>query len=698
MDTPRMSLKERDWDDRYSSSDCDLVSSFYEPALRASNTFKRATGYFRSSIYSLVGRDVADFVLREGQLQILCSPELDESDIAEIRRGTEIAAVLDDASRREIRRALEHPMAGAAAEFLGNLLAMQALEVRFALTPQHIGVFHDKVGVFSDGTYAVSFSGSINETWRGWHPLGNHESFEVFTSWADGHRVRAHDAYFDRLWNGEAQGVEVYSAPRAFAEEILRHASPDPHERLAMAASSRRQTPPSRRLFDHQQEALACWQSRGRRGVLKHATGSGKTLTALHGIRDWIAQGNAALVLVPSTLLLQQWQAEAARELSSLDPSVLLAGDGNDAWRSGGLLRLHTQVTGPPRLVIATMQTASTPEFQRGVADGSHLLVVADEAHRTGASRARACLPPDAGARLGLSATPERAGDSEGTAMIFQYFGDVLEPVFTLRDAIRAKRLTPYAYYPDRVTLTAEETDAWVEQTKQIKRVYAQNASAIQRGESHEALQLMLIKRARIAKQAANKAPIATEIVRERFKPGQHWLVYCDDQKQLRAIRSALLEASVDALEYHSAMTGDRPATLARYRDQGGVLVSIRCLDEGVDIPEITHAVIVASSRNPREFIQRRGRVLRRSADKSEAVIHDLLVLPNAADGQSDLDGLVLGEIARAERFAQDARNPAAAAKVKRWCIELGIDPDALVAAGLEEDEDQELTEEGTIV
>jgi superfamily II DNA or RNA helicase len=440
-------------------------------------------------------------------------------------------------------------------------------------------------------------------------------------------------------------------------------------------------------LFDHQIDVLECWHSRGNRGVVKHATGSGKTITALNAIGEWLSEGKAALVLVPSALLLEQWRVETAAELVTLDPSILLAGAGHDAWRSGALLRLHTQAEGEPRVVIATIQTAVSGEFRRLTSDGAHLLVVADEVHRVGATGARASLPPLAGARLGLSATPERAGDPEGTASIFRYFGDLLEPQFTLHDAIAARRLTPYAYYPERVSLSAEERDQWGSLTKRIKRTYAQNHSSIERGEDHAGLKMMLINRARIAKQATDKTRVATTIVTSEFAPRQHWLVYCDGQVQLTEVRQSLLDAGVDALEYHSAMAGDRVATLDRYRDQGGVLVSIRCLDEGVDIPQISHAVILASSRNPREFIQRRGRVLRLYPGKSEAVIFDLLVLPPAADGEEELDGPVLGELARAERFARDARNGAAASKVKRWCIELGIDPDELADSGLEDDD-----------
>jgi len=183
--------------------------------------------------------------------------------------------------------------------------------------------------------------------------------------------------------------------------------------------------------------------------------------------------------------------------------------------------------------------------------------------------------------------------------------------------------------------------------------------------------------------------------VKARYEPGQHWLLYCEDRHQLGEVLARLRNDSVDALEYHSAMSGDREATLDRYRRLGGVLVSIRCLDEGVDIPDITHALILASSRNYREFIQRRGRVLRTAAGKYQANLFDLLVVPRG--NGDEFDGLVFGEIARAAEFARDALNRNASLYLKRLCIEIGLDPDAMVDTGVEEDDDLEQTVEGNV-
>lgn len=672
--------------DRYSSSRQDLVAEFYAPALAASVRYDRAAGFFRSSVYSLLARSLASFVEANGSMRLLCSPELTADDLGAIRRGVETEHIIESAARRELQSMLEHPMALEPVEVLANLVASGILEIRFAIRSDGHGIFHDKVGVFSDDMGAqVSFSGSVNESRQAWHPLGNNESFEVFRSWIEESRVADHSLYFDSLWSGEEASVLVYEAPEAFRQDLITRASDQPRDAL-IKSRSRSQ---GRRLFDHQQLALQDWASKGYRGLLKHATGSGKTLTALHGIRDWLAAGKPAIVLVPSTLLLEQWKREAAIELASLDPSVLLAGGGHDEWRRGGLLRLHTQSDGSARLVIATMQTAASDEFQGAVADNPDLLLVADEAHRLGAPRMRQAMLPTCLARLGLSATPERAGDRVGTDALFAYFGKVLDPVFTLRDAIDAGRLVPYVYEPLVVDLDADETVAWVKATEKIRQVYAQEID--QDGDPSDYLKMLLIKRARIPKLAVAKIPAACDLVVRNYAHGQHWLLYCADRFQLASLMEALRLNGIPVMEYHSSMIGDREATLDRFTRNGGVLVSIRCLDEGVDIPSISHAVILASSRNYREFVQRRGRVLRTAPDKTVAYIWDLLVLPSAAHGQADeYDGLVFGELIRAAEFAHGALNQNARIVLDRLCIELGIDPNLANIGGIEEEDDDD--------
>ena len=168
-----------------------------------------------------------------------------------------------------------------------------------------------------------------------------------------------------------------------------------------------------------------------------------------------------------------------------------------------------------------------------------------------------------------------------------------------------------------------------------------------------EHFKMLLIQRARIVKRAAEKAPLARALLEAQFRPTQRWLVYCDDQSQLLDVIRNLRQSGIPALEYHSAMRGSRPETLDYFEERGGVVVAIKCLDEGVDIPSVDHALILASSTNPREFIQRRGRVLRTAPLKFSAEIHDVLV--GLDDGGARR--LVDSDLRRATQFAEGARN-----------------------------------------
>jgi superfamily II DNA or RNA helicase len=205
-------------------------------------------------------------------------------------------------------------------------------------------------------------------------------------------------------------------------------------------------------------------------------------------------------------------------------------------------------------------------------------------------------------------------------------------------------------------------------------------------------LRHLLIQRARIAKKASLKTPRACDLVVQNWRDGDHWLLYCEDSAQLQAVLTELRRRGIDALEYHTGMRGSRSATLDRYKRTGGVIVSIRCLDEGVDIPDLSHALILASSRNEREFVQRRGRVLRKAPGKHEATVYDLLVVPGSMDANIDhYDGLVYGEIARAALFAQDAANVGALTFLKRLAITVGLDPTTLDADGFEDESEEEV-------
>ncbi len=667
------------------------VKNFYVPCLRSSTSYKRAVGYFRSSIMLVIGSALVEFARRGGKTLLICSPELKPDDVDIIASGYARRSDLIEATLIEqIDELLASDQTAYTTRILATLVAVGSLEIKLAVRGDRKGLYHEKIGVFSDGLgNRVSFKGSANETWSAWHPDGNFESIEVFCSWRGGleySRVEKHESHFDGLWSEKDPDVEVFPFPSNAVEHLKKASYRSLGEVDIEPTSAIHKV---REPMLHQKAAIDAWESRGCRGIFKHATGSGKTFTAILVLQKHIDEGRPAIVVVPSQLLLDQWASELRAEIPKA--ALLLAGGGNNKWKISRRVRSMT-ASGDGlggRIILATMQTASTNEFRANIEGGSHLLLVADEVHQIGSAKNSEILSLDAGVRLGLSATPVRYGDPEGTEKIFNYFGEIVPPTVTLFDAIKSRRLVPYEYHPHPITLNAEEADAWRALSNKIRteiaKQYAQEETS---GKLTEKLKMLLIRRARIAKKAAAKCQLARRIISENYQSGDSWLVYCEDYSQLADVIAALRADGFAAVEYHSRMSGDKNATLAWFRSFGGILVSIRCLDEGVDIPAITHALILASSQNPRQFIQRRGRVLRRSSEKQLAVIHDAIVVPTSADDEPEQTGLLKSELLRSIEFASHAINRGSIGELRAIAINLGMDPEAIIDEGIEEDDD----------
>jgi len=297
-------------------------------------------------------------------------------------------------------------------------------------------------------------------------------------------------------------------------------------------------------------------------------------------------------------------------------------------------------------------------------------------------------LTIDTGPRLGLSGTPERAGDPVGTQLIFDYFQGIVPPPFTLQEAI-PDVLTPYFYYVHTVSLSTDEQEEWTSIAKKISRLYAQSKHAQQTGALDPSrIKLLLIQRARIVKSAHEKIAKTIAIMTANYKSGQRWILYCDTVVQVQQIVSGLRTSGLPAVEYHSSMVGDRDQTIRIFESNGGILVSIHCLDEGVDIPAVTHALILASSKNPREFIQRRGRVLRKAKGKHVSYVHDLLVLPIQTDEPDPNLSIIETEISRAIEFGSWAQNPSSIIELERIALKFGMDYTSLTDGGFEDDND----------
>jgi len=434
-------LRSLDLAPSYDKSVDDLAGEIYLPCMRAAVSYDRISGYFSSAVFSIAWPALKEFVKAGGKMRLICSPVFSSADADALRQGYQ--AVTDEelaaALITELRVLLDGPRSRKPAQVLAGLLAAGIVDVRLALVAASAGpgdrrLFHDKVGLFSDAAGdRVGFRGSMNETYLGLAGDGNLESVDVFPSWDGGRdacRVVEASERFDALWRNEIASVDVRTIPDS-AALVIREAGPQDWEVLVdevLAEAAIRAATPSddRPLRDHQVEALATWELHGRRGLLEHATGSGKTYTAVQAIRAVLDEGGTAVVLVPGELLFRQWQRELTQHLSDLAPQILLVGSGHDQWRNDDLLYPWTRRAEPgqpPRIVLAMMQTAASDGFLTRVAHNDRLLVVADEAHRLGSPGAQNLLTLAAPWRLGLSATPLRAGDPEGTARLLDFFG-----------------------------------------------------------------------------------------------------------------------------------------------------------------------------------------------------------------------------------------------------------------------------------
>jgi superfamily II DNA or RNA helicase len=676
----------------YRTGEDDLVQDFYRPCLSRAKQYDRAVGNFRSTVFAITADIIVEFAKAGGRIRVVCSPSLTDTDIqAAIKGYRGRAQIVERAIERDVDALLGRADLHDCATVLATLIRVGCLNLRVAYRSPTEGPFHEKVGVFLDRySNQVTFKGSSDETWSGWSFAGNLESFEVFCSWRAGLeevRVGRHRAYFDRLWTGELPHVLTISFPERAKAKLLAAAKPSLEELRAPRARLREQHVP----LPHQVGAISNWEEKGRRGILEHATGSGKTLTAILALDKHLKGGGVGLVLVPSRLLHKQWAAEIARVLP--DVVTLSAGAGHHRWREAERLERFSSAQNQVgrRVILATMRTSSTEEFRRRLEGGDHLMVVADEVHQLGSRENLKVLEIPSGARLGLSATPQRYGDPEGTQQLMEYFGGVVLPRVTLEDAIKSGRLVEYEYFPHPVHLRDREAEEWKRLTRLISHeICRQEPRADGSVALSERAKLLLIQRSRIAKRAAEKIPLAVRVISAHFEQGQRWLVYCEDVEQLAQVRDALAASGRDTLEYHTAMTGDQHATLRWFRQHGGILVSIRCLDEGVDIPDMSHALVLASSQNPRQFIQRRGRVLRTAPGKSVAVIHDAIVVPITCEDEPEQTTLARTELRRAIRFADSALNRFASAELREIAKALQVMPDERGETGIEEEPSDE--------
>ena len=449
-------------------------------------------------------------------------------------------------------------------------------------------------------------------------------------------------------------------------------------------------------LRDYQTKAVNAWALRRYKGILEMPTATGKTFTAMGCINRMQHETGRlfTVIVVPYTHLAQQWidnvrdwNKKAGPDKRISVNTLIVSGR---RWRSelgravddfnrikfGGGHIINDYI------VCTTYDTLSTGQFVeriRGVR--GDMLLIADEAHHAGARAARNGLLEEYSGRLALTATPERYFDKEGSGHISAYFNDV---AFTMniKDAIDDGHLIPYDYYPRFVEMTADETKEYAKLTRAIAAKLSAKPSTKKDGAPDEEQNTPENKRARLVAKMENKYVEFAAILGELGDTLDHALIYCHDTEQMSRIGAALSKLNINFEE----ITGDasmaerwnRIRSLEMKNHQ--CIVSMKCLDEGVDIPSASLGIILASTGNTRQYIQRRGRLLRRSDGKDHAIIYDLLAtaIPEV-DCKSYAKKLVAKELLRHKEFAEAARNRREAlGKIRPVAERLGIDLDRL--------------------
>ncbi|KEO84708.1 DEAD/DEAH box helicase family protein [Tumebacillus flagellatus] len=683
-----MSLQEVSFKDQYITGEDNLIEEFYIPCLSSSLFYDRAAGFFSSSIYSRIKIGLEPFIRKGGKMRLITSVRLSKEDIDLIRSGYEERQWLQEhlltMFEEFYQRRNDFDVAN-----LCWLIKCGRLDIRITLPDlgrvegsEGTGIFHDKVGIFTDekGDHVVFF-GSNNESVGGWG--GNFESFEVYCSWdsAVSSRAESRRRYFERLWEGELVGFNTFEFPKAFREKLIQ-ISPEYFQYES-----------SNTMADNllgfearpcQEEALQAFLRQDGVCLFQMATGTGKTKAALYSMYTVKNKWDLLLIMVPSLDLLQQWKSDV--KLFFPDDYVLLCGSSNSTWKSQFLDLIQARI--PCRTIVICTYNAASSNFM--MSNLKYILterfaLIADEAHNMGTVSVQNFMDKiRPRLRIGLSATPDRNFDEEGTERIYDYF-EHKSFEFSIKDAIREGYLVEYEYFITPVFLTNGEWEDYVRLSNDIARLRFLTASNEQENGDRSRLEQMLSQRAQILKTTDSKSEYFPKII-SSIRPEQRTLIYGDSIVHLQNFATILDQLSKEYFIYvgHVDSVKVRPRMIEDFkRGIRKFLLAVKCLDEGVDIPVCDTAIFISSSTSLREFVQRRGRVLRKSIGKTRGYLYDFIVIPPYDQRDSrelELAKQVISkEYSRIVTMANDAINGTIAiTNLDDFLMTQGLDPYSL--------------------
>lgn len=646
-----MTFKELEIEHSYiSKGKNNITESFINPVLRYTKIYKRSVGFFSSTVIETMLDGIMGLVSNDGRIQMIASPKLSNEDIDVIEKAYEDKkSVLSRIVTSKIGNELEQ-LSETRLQMLYELIVKGYLDIKIAIT-EDMGIYHDKLGVLIDNAgNRLVFYGSSNETYNGYKK--NYEKIRVSKSWEYGFEsiVNEEEAEFDSLWNDTNEFVNVYSfseITKTQIERIIREGEINKTKKNDAVV-----------LRDYQQKAINAWVENGYNGFYVMATGTGKTWTAIYSAVELLKEHNCMIVIcAPYKHLVKQWAEDLEKVFC--ESKIIMVSSENPGW--------HKQISdeiiskrynkNKQIVIISTIASFSLKRFYGAISksDEDKLLIV-DEAHRF--TERPIELKEMFKYMLGLSATPFSGRTATKGIELMKFFGG---QVFSLpiEEALDRKFLVPYNYYPIYVHANGDEENKFSYYTRQILSCFKNGVCV-----NPDLLVKYLRNRLRVISMAEEKNT-KIDYILNKIKEKDHFVVYCGDGhlfdgttgeelRHIQSIKRKLTEHEYKSSQFTAQENMSERMELVDAFNKGEIsaLAAIRCLDEGINIPSIKSALILSSNDDYREFVQRRGRILRTYKGKETANIYDVVVLPSY-----ELSSWAVIELRRFKEFARLALN-----------------------------------------
>lgn len=708
-----MGLKDHKVKSEYRSLIDNVVQDFYIPLLKDAVSYKRAVGFFSSSSLVEISKGIAGMAAEGGKIQIVASPYLSDEDIDAIRHGYEDRnKIIERALLTQISEKPTDYYSMERLNLLAALIADGVMDIQIAYTEDKngIGMYHEKMGIIEDvHGDKIAFSGSNNESAAAM--TINYETMDVFRSWGDSseiERIRLKENAFYSIWHDTEPNIKVLKFPNItdalieryrrkpanfaiddeqFAKRMLTYASKISDISSTYGGPIGARVPDDITFREYQKDAISVWVGENYRGIYDMATGTGKTLTGLGAISklsEDLDDVLAVIIVCPYQHLVEQWVEDIVR--FNIKPIIAYGDSPQKDWKKRLSRAVRDQKLRRDKsffCLVCTNATFAKDYVQDEISKiQSPILLVVDEAHNFGARTYARLLDDRFTYRLALSATLNRHRDDEGTAMLYDFFGKKCIE-YSLDRAIDEDKLTKYKYYPIPVYLTDEELEKYEQKSYEMSKCLIKGKDGKYR--LNKRGEILAMERARIVAGASQKLETLREYIAPYAKDN-NILVYCgatnvidekadyssideEDVRQIEAVTRILgNEFGMEVAKFTSEENMETRATIKEQFQKGDrlqAIVAIKCLDEGVNIPGIRTAFILASTTNPKEYIQRRGRVLRKAENKPFAEIYDFVTLPRELDSVSGLTteqaqrdlSLVKNELARIKEFGRLSMN-----------------------------------------